>query len=77
MASIRAEQQDLQKILRDIEERLQALETAQRAGFTSIGDGGALVILNAAGTPVARLGTLSVGGNGIEVDPGTGFHKVT
>lgn len=76
MASLRQHQQDLQLILRDIEERLQALETAQRAGYTSIGNG-ALVILDASGTPVARLGTLSVGGYGIEVDSGSGFHKVT
>lgn len=75
MASLRGRQPDLAQFLRSAEERLQALETAQRAGYTSIGDGAAMQVRNASDVPVAYIGTLPhSGGYGIEIstdDSGT------
>lgn len=78
MGSLRHRQHDLSQVLRDYEERFQALETAARAGHTSIGgDSGALNVRNTANTPVVNIGTQSNGTNhGIEILPG-GVHSVT
>jgi hypothetical protein len=53
------------------------LETSTRIGYASIDDGGQLVVLNAAGAPVLRIGTLSIGGYGIERWNGTAWVLVT
>lgn len=62
----RPEPESLNKILRDYSRRLHALETAPRTGFSSIPNGGSLTVTDDNGNPVLRIGTLSIGGYGIE-----------
>lgn len=73
MGSLRDQRNDLSLILRDYEERLQALETGQRAGYTTIGSG-ALGATNGSGVQVVNIGSNpNTGGYGIEVSSdGTG-----
>jgi hypothetical protein len=62
----RSSPEDLWDLVTDVQRRLSALETSPRTGKASIPDGGALVVLNNAGTAVLRIGTLTSGGYGIE-----------
>jgi hypothetical protein len=63
-------------IFSEFERRIRALETSPRIGFTSIQDGSALVVLDAAKKPVVRIGTLKTGGYGIEYWNGTAWTVV-
>lgn len=64
--------EDIADYINSLERRIRALETAPRATNTSIKDG-AFTVLDAAGTPRARLGLLSDGVSyGIEVDDAAG-----
>lgn len=68
MGSLRGDKVDLSAILRNFEERLQGLETAERAGYTSIGNGGSMQVRDATGTRVVNIGSNpNTGGYGIEL----------
>lgn len=69
--------ENLWDLLRDVQRRLHALETGTRIGHAAIPSGGALVVLNDLGEPVLRVGTLSIGGYGIERWNGTAWVAVT
>jgi hypothetical protein len=73
----RAKPRDLTDIVIELQRRVAILETSTRIGYASIDDGGQLVVLNAAGAPVLRIGTLSIGGYGIERWNGTAWVLVT
>lgn len=69
--------ENLWDVVRELQRRLHALETGSRIGKASIPAGGALVVLDNTGAPVLRIGTLSIGGYGIERWNGTAWVAVT
>lgn len=60
-------------ILENIEKRLRNLETTPSVGFSVIPQGSRLVVTDATGLPVVRMGTVSTGGYGIEYWNGAGW----
>ena len=71
--AFRPQKKDIWDVLENILRRLKAIETTPSVGFSVVPDGSRLVVTDATGLPVMRIGTISTGGYGSEYWNGTAW----